>query len=317
MDGCECFVPRDFSLKSRAVIRQVNEIVEEFRQGGFVLTLRQLYYQFVAHDLIENSIQSYKRLGDIVNDGRLAGLIPWDMIEDRTRNVSPTPMWGDPGDPDSPAEFIADWGRHFKNNPWTNQPIYVECWIEKDALLGVIEGPCSKWRVPYFSCRGYVSASEMYAAAKRLEERVEDGKGVIILHLGDHDPSGTQMTENITERLDLLTRGLIREKAMLVRRLALNMDQIRRYDPPPNPAKESDSRFLRYAQLYGTHSSWELDAMRPEVLVKLIDDEIAGIVDQELWERDVAAEVPPRRRLLEVGQRWREVCARLDGRPIV
>lgn len=310
----ECFVPRDFSLKSRAVIRQANGIVDEFRRGGFVLTLRQLYYQFVARDLIPNSLQSYKRLGDIVNDARLAGLIPWDMIEDRTRSIAPTPMWGDPGDEDSPAEFILDWGRFFKNNPWNNQPIYVESWIEKDALLGVIEGPCSKWRVPYFSCRGYVSASEMYAAAKRLEEQVDAGKGVIILHLGDHDPSGTQMTENIAERIDLLTRGLISDGAIIVRRLALNMDQILRYDPPPNPAKESDSRFRTYFERYGTDSSWELDSMQPGVLVDLIDDEIAGIVDHELWDRDIEAEKPPRRRLLEIGERWTEVCAHLDGR---
>lgn len=303
----ECFVPRDFSLKNRAVIRQANAIVDEFRDGGFILTLRQLYYQFVAKDLIENSIQSYKRLGDIINDARLAGLVDWDMIEDRTRNINPTPMWGDPGDVDSPAEFILDWGRHFKNNPWVNQPIYVECWIEKDALIGVIEGPCSKWRVPYFSCRGYVSASEMYGAAKRLEEQVEAGKGVIVLHLGDHDPSGTQMTDNVSERIDLLTRGLISERAMVVRRLALNMDQIRTYDPPPNAAKESDSRFRAYRDRYGTEESWELDSMQPGVLVDLIDDEIAGIVKRDLWDRDVAAEKEPRRQLLEVGQRWTEV----------
>jgi len=303
----ECFVPRDFSFKNRAVIRQANNIVDEFREGGFVLTLRQLYYQFVAKDLLENSLQSYKRLGDIINDARLAGLVDWDMIEDRTRNINPTPMWGAPGDVDSPADFILDWGRHFKNNPWENQPIYAECWIEKDALIGVIEGPCSKWRVPYFSCRGYVSASEMYGAAKRLEEQVEAGKGVIILHLGDHDPSGTQMTENISERIDLLTRGLISEGAMLVRRLALNMDQIRAYNPPPNPAKESDSRFRAYKDRYGTEKSWELDSMQPGVLVDLIDDEIAGIVNRELWDRDIRAEEEPRRQLLEVGKRWTEI----------
>lgn len=303
----ECFVPRDFSLKSRAVIRQANAIVDEFREGGFVLTLRQLYYQFVAKDLIENSLQSYKRLGDIINDARLAGLVDWDMIEDRTRNINPTPMWGDPGDVDSPADFILDWGRHFKNNPWVNQPIYVECWIEKDALIGVIEGPCSKWRVPYFSCRGYVSASEMYGAAKRLEEQVEAGKGVIVLHLGDHDPSGTQMTDNISERIDLLTRGLISDGAMAVRRLALNMDQINTYNPPPNAAKESDSRFRAYQERYNTDESWELDSMQPGVLVDLIDDEIAGIVKRDLWDRDVAAEKEPRRQLLEVGRRWTEV----------
>lgn len=303
----ECFVPRDFSLKSRSTIRQANAIVDEFRRGGFVLTLRQLYYQFVAKDLIENSLQSYKRLGDIINDARLAGLVDWDMIEDRTRNVNPTPMWGDPGDVDSPADFILDWGRHFKNDPWVNQPIYVECWIEKDALIGVIEGPCSKWRVPYFSCRGYVSASEMYGAAKRLEEQVSNGKGVIVLHLGDHDPSGTQMTDNISERIDLLTRGLISDGAMVVRRLALNMDQIRRYDPPPNPAKESDSRFRSYRDRYGTEQSWELDSMEPGVLVDLIDDEIASIVKRDLWDRDIEAEREPRRQLLEVGERWTAV----------
>lgn len=297
----ECFIPKDFRMATRVLIRKANSIIDDYQAQGYKLTLRQLFYQFVSRNWIENKQTEYKRLGEILNDARLAGLVDWDAIEDRGRNLVPTPMWGEPGDPVSPSLFIGDWGRHFKNDPWVNQPVYCEAWIEKDSLLGILERPCSKWRVPYFSCRGYVSASEMYDTAYRLAGYAEAGQRVVVLHLGDHDPSGTQMTENIDERIALLSREC---EGIEVRRIALNMNQIRQYNPPPNTAKESDSRFAAYKRRYRTDQSWELDSMPPSVMAKLVEDEIESLVDMDLWEHDIAAEKEPRRQLLDIGQRW-------------
>ena len=218
-------------------------------------------------------------------------------------------MWGDPGDPNSPAEFILDWGRHFKNDPWVNQPNYVEVWIEKEALVGVIERPCRRWRVPYFACKGYVSASEMYDAAQRLAGFAETGQHVTVIHLGDHDPSGTQMTENIAERLALLSREI---EGIEVNRIALTMEQINHYAPPPNPAKETDSRYRSYCATYNTKSSWELDSMQPSVIDALVEEEIRLLVDHDLWDRDIAAEKEPYRLLMETGKRWPEVTSMLN-----
>ena len=83
----QCYVPKTFSRSSQQVIDQVNDILNEYRRLGYVLTLRQLYYQLVARGHIENNLQSYKRIGSIVSDARLAGLIDWSMIEDRGREV--------------------------------------------------------------------------------------------------------------------------------------------------------------------------------------------------------------------------------------
>lgn len=310
----ECFTPKDFRPATRAIIRKANTLIADYQAQGYKLTLRQLYYQFVQRNWLVNKQSEYKRLGEILNDARLAGLVDWDAIEDRGRNLMPTPMWGFPGDENSPAEFIADWGRHFKNDPWLNQPRYCEVWIEKEALVGVIERPCRRWRVPYFACKGYVSASEMYDAAQRLVGFAEAGQEVTIIHLGDHDPSGTQMTDNIAERLELLTREA---EGIEVRRIALTMEQIRQYAPPPNPAKETDSRYRAYCAQYNTRSSWELDSMQPSVIDALVEAEIASIVDHDQWDDDMEREKEPRARLFEAGRRWSEVTSMLTRDPLV
>jgi hypothetical protein len=308
----ECFIPKDFRVGTRAIIRKANTLIADYQRQGYKLTLRQLYYQFVQRNWLVNKQSEYKRLGEILNDARLAGLVDWDAIEDRGRNLAPTPMWGDPGDPLSPGQFIADWGRHFKNDPWVNQPSYVEVWIEKEALVGVIERPCRRWRVPYFACKGYVSASEMYDAAYRLAGFAETGQEVTVIHLGDHDPSGTQMSDNIAERLALLSREI---EGITVKRVALTMEQINQYNPPPNPAKESDSRYLEYVRRYNTTSSWELDSMQPSVIDALVEEEISMLVDHELWDRDIDAEKEPYRLLMESGRRWPEVTSMLMRDP--
>ena len=311
----ECFIPRDFQYKTLAVIRQANAVIDDYQRQGIKLTLRALYYQFVQRNWIANKQSEYKRLGEILNDARLAGLVDWDALEDTTRDLSPTAMWSFPGDENSPAEFILDWGRFFKNDPWTNQRNYTEVWIEKNAGINVISQPCRKWRVPYFACRGHDSASEMYDAAKRLHNIADMGQHVTILHIGDHDPSGWQMTQDIEKRLDLLSYGGIQEENITVDRIALNMDQIRRFRPPPQPGKQTDTRIGAYKRQFGTTDSWELDALSPAYLRELVDEKITALVDLETWERDIEAEQEPRDRLLEVGRRWPAVLKFLNKKP--
>src|SRR5512139_1588276 len=157
-----CYVPKSFSSNSMSIIEKANEIIAEYARLGFDLTLRQLYYQFVSRALIPNKDTEYKRLGSIINDARLAGLIDWDAITDRTRNLRSLSHWDDPGD------IIYSAARSYHINRWEDQEYRVEVWIEKDALVGVIEGVCTDLDIPYFSCRGYTSQSEMWAAAQRL-----------------------------------------------------------------------------------------------------------------------------------------------------
>ena len=268
----EAFIEPTFRGSSLAMITVANSIIAEYQRMGFTLTLRQLYYQFVSREIIANKQSEYKRLGEIVSKGRLAGLIDWDAIEDRTRNLRSLPSWDDPED------IMASTVSRYREPLWEAQSWAPEVWIEKDALLGVIEPACNRNRVPFFACRGYVSQSETYGAGKRFQRAARRGKRPIVFHLGDHDPSGLDMTRDIDDRLTMFSRIGVK-----IVRLALNMPQIELYDPPPNPAKETDARYERYAEEHG-ESSWELDALDPPVIDKLIQDAIDSIVDKLAWD---------------------------------
>jgi hypothetical protein len=267
----EKFIEHRFHTKSRKLIATANTIIADYQAQGFTLTLRQLYYQFVSRDVIPNSQNEYKRLGQVINDARLAGLIDWSAIEDRTRNVR---AWGYRSSPDEAVRILAS---QYAENAWATQPRHVEVWIEKDALIGVVEPVCGRYRLPFFACRGYSSQSEQYDAGKRFAKAQHDGRKPLVLHLGDHDPSGMDMTRDNRERLAMFARHGVE-----VKRLALNMDQIEKYDPPPNPAKESDSRAGSYIEQYG-ESSWELDALSPLVIDKLIEKAVKKVLDKDAW----------------------------------
>jgi pentatricopeptide repeat protein len=278
--------------KSLALVDTCNTIIDSYTAQGFTLTLRQLYYQLVSRDILPNKQTEYKRLGDIISDARLAGLIDWHAIEDRTRNVRSMAHW------DTPGQIVSACAAQFHMDMWEGQDYQPEVWIEKDALIGVIEGVCREYDVPHFSCRGYTSQSEMWVGAQRIKRYLRLGQTPVILHLGDHDPSGKDMTRDIKERLDLFTSSDIE-----VRRLALNMDQVRQYNPPPNPAKLTDSRAESYIRVYGD-DSWELDALEPAVIAGLIRDNLVEMIDPDKWQEREDAVSRGRAELKSVSDKW-------------
>lgn len=291
----EIFIERRFSKSSVAIINQANTIIANYQAQGFTLTLRQLYYQFVARDLIPNKQTEYKHLGSIINDARLAGLIDWAAIEDRTRNVRTIPSW------DGPESIISAVVNQYKEDLWKGQPYRPEVWIEKDALVGVIEPVCTRYRVPHFACRGYSSQSEQYNAGKRFARYKKNGQVPVVLHLGDHDPSGIDMTRDNADRLSMFAR-----LGVSVRRLALNMDQVDQYNPPPNPAKETDSRAADYIERFG-ESSWELDALDPPVIDALIAGELESMINQARWDTAKDREDIRRNLLNKVSLNWPDI----------
>ena len=228
------------------------EIIEEYRRQGYVLTLRQLYYQMVSRDYLPNRQAEYKRLGELVSNARLGGFIDWDSIVDRGRVPIEPAEWS------SPAEIIEVAARQYRVNRWEGQPHYVEVWCEKDALSSVIEPVCNRLHVRFLANRGYSSSSAMYDGAKRLRRAIQQSRQPVVIYLGDHDPSGLDMSRDIAARLQLLSRQM----DIRVNRLALNIDQVEEYQPPPNPTKLEDSRAAGYVDLYGMES-WELDALDP------------------------------------------------------
>ena len=298
-----CYKAKKFRAPSLDIINKANAIIDEFQGQGFTLTLRQLYYQFISRDFLPNTSKSYDNLGAIINAARLAGLIDWSSIEDRTRNLCSLPHW------ENASSILQDTATQFQFDLWEDQDYYLEVWIEKDALVGVIASICESYDVPYLSCRGYTSQSEMWAASQRLIDRELAGKNTVIIHLGDHDPSGIDMTRDIQDRLALF------ESTVRVERIALTWDQIEEYSPPPNFAKSTDARFTNYEDKYG-NESWELDALEPGVIVSLVESSVEYYLDFDRWEKALAKRDTIRSDLNLIANKYDQVSDFINRRRI-
>lgn len=297
----EKFITKRFKDRSLEIIEIANQICADYQAQGYNLTLRQIYYQFVARGHLANSDRNYKSLGGIINDARLAGLMDWGYVEDRTREITGGfGGWGDPG------RFMRRYASAYTEALWEGQDYRPEVWVEKEALADIVGQACAPTRVPHFACRGYVSQTAMYDAAKRFEERRDRGLSPVVIHLGDHDPSGIDMTRDIRERLSQMSWGDVP-----VLRIALNMDQVEQYNPPPNPAKLTDSRGSAYVEEYG-FESWELDALEPAVLTELIQSTIESYLDRGPFNAQVALEARRTERLEELADRYDDLDANWD-----
>ncbi len=256
----------NFRQDSLDRIELCNQIIGEYQGLGLRLTLRQLYYQLVTRNAVPNIERSYKNLSDLISNARLSGLMDWAAIEDRVRQPRRQNEFLD-------LEDLIDTAVQAYRLPrWDGQDCYAELWVEKDALAGVLSPLASEFHVTMMVNRGYSSQSAMFESAERFN--AVDGKQPILFYLGDHDPSGEDMVRDIEDRLRMFGVADIR-----VEKLALTMSQVERYNPPPNPAKITDPRATRYIQQYGD-SSWEVDALPPEVLSEIIRTAFNSIVNE-------------------------------------
>lgn len=288
----------NFRGKSLELIKLINQVVDEYSSQGYELTLRQTYYQLVARGYIPNNERSYKNIGNLINDGRLAGLIDWHSIIDRTRNLRRNSHWT------TPSSVIESAMYSYMLDKWEGQPNYVEVWVEKDALVDIVGQACGGIDTPFFSCRGYTSQSEMWSAAQRFirQNRIRDN--CFIIHLGDHDPSGIDMTRDIQERLWMFGADVE------VKRVALTMEQVQTYNPPPNPAKITDSRCGKYMEEFGDES-WELDALEPQMMTRLIRDEVTALRDDDIYQAICDREAKEKEELRMISRRYGEAVTYL------
>lgn len=303
-------------------LAHVVKIAESYAERGYDLTLRQVFYVCVARDLFpddrrwrqlpnkkwvrdpngtKNAEPNYKWLGNILNDGRMLGLVDWDTIVDRTRSIKSRSAWTHPN------QVIEAAYSSYHRSRWTDQTNWPYLLVEKEALAGVFDPVCYQYDLPLFACRGYTSLSSHWRLAQDIIEKVNKGYHPVILHFGDHDPSGIDMTRDIEDRLH--TFGAHTE----VRRIALNMDQIQKYDPPPNPTKLSDARARKYLDEFG-EESWELDALTPEVLHELVREQVDSLRNMEDWGDTVDIEQEERAQLRVLAQQWSGVSKHLDER---
>lgn len=265
-----------FKTRSLELLNHCLVIIEQFKTLGYKLTVRQLYYQLVGKGILNtegNNEQSYKMIVRLIKNAREAGLIDWQVIEDRTRNLKGNIHWSTPKEA---LQFIL---KSYNIDLWQNQKYRLEVWIEKDALVNVISKVCSTYDVPFFSCRGFSSASEIWQAGYiRFKQYIEKDKQMpVILHLSDLDPSGIAMTKDIKDRINLYSTYDIK-----VLRLGLSYEQIQQYNLPPNYAKFSDTRYNDFVEKYGKYS-YELDALAPNVIADLVETSIKQFIVTKRW----------------------------------
>jgi hypothetical protein len=280
--ACEFFVAKRFRTAGRELIDQCNTIIADYLEQGLRLTLRQLYYQCVVRNLFPNEEKSYRNLGSLLNDARLAGLVDWAAIEDRVRQPRKASEWS------SIASLVEAALYAYRLPRWSDQPVYAELWVEKDALAGVLEPIAHEFHVTLMVNRGYSSASAMYEASKRF---IRADRPSHLFYLGDHDPSGEDMVRDVRDRLERF--GV---QDLTVQKIAITMAQVGKYNPPPNPAKMSDSRARAYVEKYG-QVSWEVDALPPDVLAQIVRDALEDVVDRDAMKRVEEQEARDKTRL--------------------
>lgn len=297
----EQFIDKKFASATLKMISRCNQILDEYEAQGYRLTLRQLYYQVVRRDAFPqdrrwrwtgakwvrdangtwNADPNYKWLGGIVSEARQAGLLDWDMLEDRNREQVTPPHWN------SPASILRACARDFRIDKWDGQEYVIRVMVEKDALSGIIQPVCTDLDIRFLANKGYSSSSMMYELGNELAEDVDNGKRVCVIYLGDHDASGIDMTRDVEDRLAMYSR--LDPSEIEVVRVALNYDQTQDWNLLENPAKETDPRAQKYIDEFG-QSSWELDAVEPAQLEDLIRDAVLFRRDDDAWDEAVERE---------------------------
>ena len=282
-----CYREQSFYEKSLERLGWIENILEEYAHLGHRMTVRQVFYQAVARDLMPNTQATYNAIQTLLDNGRMTGRIDWEAIEDRGREVVRPSVWK------SPSAILDACTRSYQRDLWLSQAVRVELIIEKAALVGVVEDVCQRFRVSYLAARGYASQSIAWEMAQRYRH---DRREIVVLYLGDHDPSGIQMGRDLHERLELFA-----DRKIDFRRLALNRDQTSNL--PPNFAKETDKRFAKYVEEFGTEECWELDALEPDVIENLVETEIHGLIDGDRWAEVEGLEAVERQRLRRIAGR--------------
>ncbi len=218
-------------------------------------TVRQVFYQAVVRGLIEKTERSYKRVASVLADLRKGGVMPYDWLADGTR-------WQrKPRSYDSLAAAIEATARFYRRDALARASRYVELWLEKDALAGVVLLATSEFDVPLMSARGFASLSFLHSSAEHIRE---EQRPTTIYHLGDFDPSG-QCAARATRDTLMKLSG---RSDLEFRQLAVLPEQILEWRLPTRPTKREGNAHARG----WVGDSVELDAIHPDQLRRLVSE---------------------------------------------
>jgi hypothetical protein len=322
------------------LVQAIIQITNRYMNQGDVLSLRQLYYQLVAAEIIPNHDKVYKKIGEIKDDCCYCGLLDWDAFEDRGRKPF-LPYYNE-----DIQDAINDAVSHFRLDRQRNQNVHVEIWSEKDAISSILSSVTSKYHVRLVVNKGYISSSAIYAAYVRFIGEIAQGKQVKILYFGDHDPSGLDMIRDINDRVLMMCSQGVRKRELeeLIEEwrienqdeamqtcqdngyfieedgdqfyfmdkaffhnhfeivpVGLTMEQIKAYNPPPNPAKITDPRAKDYIKKFG-NVSWEVDALTPEMMREIVTAGIEKHIDKNLFSIMLEKEKADKIKLAEIAK---------------
>jgi len=252
------------SAKTQQLIALIGQIMEQI---GERMTVRQAYYQLVARQAIENSLKSYKRFDALLTKARKDGSIDPYSFLDTSKPFLKQPSWNNLND------YIPSVKASYKRSVWPTQPEYVEFWLEKDALRGIIEPIAQKYDCCLVIGRGYQSITNILDA----RDRFDNDRNNYILYLGDFDPTGQDIPRSIEDNLTKFGANNFQ-----LERIALTPEQIETYGLPPAPAKSKDSRTAGFVKKYG-NKTVELDALTPQTLRHLTEKAILEHLDVEAY----------------------------------
>ncbi len=291
-----------FSGENQVLVMRIVRVLDNL-VDYWPLTLRQVYYQLVTENVIENNISQYKKLSNLLTRARLAGDCPWEAIEDRTREVLHGGGWA------NPTEFITheteNYLEGYKRDLLQDQEVNLEIWVEKDALSRICHRAAEPYCVPVVVAKGYASISFVRECRDRiLREAKHNKRATIMLYFGDLDPSGWNMLPVMMETLqDEMSLGELVGDI----RCALNMEQVDAIGLPHNPdaLKWTDSRAAAYVRQFG-EVAVELDAVPPDTLIKMIENSIEHVIDMDLFNKQKEIEIDDIKEILKMKESVQE-----------
>jgi hypothetical protein len=314
-----------------ALLPHVQAVIEEYAAAGFKLNPRGVAYRLEGTGVITKTDENFQQVEDVVKQGRMMGLIDWDLIQiGGDRAFSENPTWNGPKDRLQAA------AKTYNDDKWARQKRRAYVLTEKVGLRGILEPVADEYDVPVRPCKGYDGLGDIRATALRImagtpggrllravHNTTEDGsitldeavagwsvdddsdqdQQAVVLFVGDHDPSGLDLERDVQAKLDTFGAAGLYE----LKRVAVTCDETCQADEielHSNPAKESDKRWPGYIAAGHTDQAWEVESIEPTVLAARVREAILAEVDVDQWQTDVDQQESDRGRISALADDW-------------